>query len=290
MQINFDKMEGAGNDFVVIDATREPQELSAAACRHIADRRRGVGCDQLLVIEPARDSDTDFYYRIFNSDGSEAEQCGNGVRCVARFIHEHALSSKKYLVLGSPGGKIETELLDELPGGSQQVQVNMGAPRFEPADIPLDAGERSLSYRATLEGHDIEFGAVSMGNPHAVLKVSDLENTPVADLGEMLESHALFPRRANIGFMQKLAPDHVRLRVFERGVGETLACGTGACAAAVWGMLAGELASEVKVDLPGGRLMISWDGMEKGEDTPVYMTGPANTVFTGRIDLAAELY
>lgn len=275
MKINFVKMQGAGNDFIVVNALEHAIDLEREERRRLADRRHGIGFDQMLVIEPARD-DEDFRYRIFNADGGEVEQCGNGVRCVARYIHEQGLSDKNTLRLGSLGGVIETELH---PDG--QVRVNMGEPRFAPADVPLLAETEAVTYAIELEGQTLEVGALSMGNPHAVLMVSDLDATPVGDLGEMLETHERFPNRANIGFMQRIDSTHVRLRVFERGVGETLACGTGACAAAVWGMLADQLDDTVEVQLPGGTLVVSW----QGRGTPVYMTGPAETVFQGTIEL-----
>lgn len=276
MQIRFTKMEGAGNDFVVIDGSGAPLDLDAGECRRLADRRRGVGCDQVLVILPAQSKDEDFHYRIYNADGSEVEQCGNGVRCIARYIHDHGLSDKPLLRLGSLGGIMRAELL-----GDEGVRVDMGEPILEPADIPFDAKTRQVAYTLDLEGENFEIGALSMGNPHAVIRVYDLDATPVADLGEMLESHPRFPNRVNVGFLELLDSKHVRLRVYERGVGETLACGTGACAAAVWGQLAGLLDEKVAVDLPGGTLMISW----KGTGHPVLMTGPATTVFTGEIEL-----
>ncbi|HEX7030472.1 MAG TPA: diaminopimelate epimerase [Gammaproteobacteria bacterium] len=270
MQLAFTKMHGAGNDFVVVDATRAPLELDREERRRLADRRFGVGCDQLLVVESPR-GDEDFFYRIYNADGGEVEQCGNGARCVARFIHDKGLSQDTRLRLGSLGGIVEAELLEDA------VRVNMGAPKLAPADIPFVADAEALTYAVDLEGETLDIGAVSMGNPHAVLTVNDVAATPVADLGEMLESHPRFPERANVGFMQRVDATHVKLRVFERGVGETQACGTGACAAAVWGMLAGQLDHDVEVELPGGRLMVSWRG--RGE--PVFLAGPAVTVFEG---------
>lgn len=275
MKIPFVKMHGAGNDFVVIDATAAPVNLEREERRWLADRRLGIGFDQLLIVEAAR-GEEDFHYRIFNADGGEVEQCGNGVRCVARFIHERGLSQKTHLRLGSLGGVLEAELLDD-----GQVRVNMGAPRLAPAEIPLLAEAESVTYAIQLEGETVDVGAVSMGNPHAVLMVNDTDNTPVADLGEMLESHEKFPNRANIGFMQRIDQGHIRLRVFERGVGETLACGTGACAAVVWGIVADQLDNTVEVQLPGGVLVVSW----QGRGSPVFLTGPAVTVFEGNITL-----
>ncbi|HEX7047434.1 MAG TPA: diaminopimelate epimerase [Gammaproteobacteria bacterium] len=271
MPITFTKMHGAGNDFVVVDATVAPFDLARQQRRQIADRRFGVGCDQLLVVEPARGGGEDFSWRIYNADGGEVEQCGNGARCVARFIHDKNLSRKTRLRLGSLGGIVQAELLED------GVRVNMGAPAFAPDEIPFTADAEALTYAIDLEGESLDVGVVSMGNPHAVLTVSDVGTTPVADLGEMLESHSRFPERANVGFMQRLDASHVKLRVFERGVGETQACGTGACAAVVWGILAGQLDQDVEVQLPGGALMVSWRG--RGE--PVFLAGPAVTVFEG---------
>lgn len=271
----FTKMQGAGNDFVVIDATRQPFDLDRDERRRLADRRRGIGCDQLMIVE-APDGNEDFSYRIFNADGGEVEQCGNGVRCIARFIHDRGLSMKKTLRLGSLGGVMETELLDD-----NSVRVNMGEPRFAPTEIPFDAEQEQLTYPLALEGELLEVGVVSMGNPHVVLQVTDTSTTPVEDLGEMLESHPRFPKRVNVGFMQKIDGQHIRLRVFERGVGETLACGTGACAAVAWGILAGTLDTEVEVELPGGTLVVSW----RGRGTPLFLTGPADSVYEGNISI-----
>lgn len=273
-QLEFAKMQGAGNDFVVIDATLSPFTLDREARRRLADRRIGIGCDQLMIVA-AQDGDEDFSYRIYNADGGEVEQCGNGVRCVARFIHDRGLSDKRKLRLASLGGILETELLSP-----DTVRVNMGEPIFEPARIPFDAKQELLTYPLALEGELVDVGVVSMGNPHVVLQVNDTQSTPVADLGEMLESHPRFPERVNVGFMQKLDARHVRLRVFERGVGETLACGTGACAAVAWGNIAGILDHEVDVQLPGGTLVVSW----QGRGTPVFLTGPATSVFEGSIN------
>lgn len=276
MNIAFTKMHGAGNDFVVIDALAAPFEPSAEECRRLADRRFGVGCDQVLVMLPARDRKEDFSYRIFNADGGEVEQCGNGVRCVAQRLHDAGHWDGRKLRLGSAGGIMRAELL-----GADGVRVDMGVPELEPAKIPFEAEREQVEYTIELEGETFQIGAVSMGNPHAIIRVYDLDATPVADLGEMITAHPRFPNRVNVGFMQVNDQRQVRLRVFERGVGETLACGTGACAAVVWGRLAGLLETEVAVDLPGGRLMVSW----AGKDQPVLMTGPATTVFKGEIEL-----
>ena len=276
MNLEFTKMQGAGNDFVVIDASKAPFDLNESECRRLADRRYGVGCDQVLVILPPRSAEEDFSYRIYNADGGEVEQCGNGVRCVAKYIRDNQLSGRPVLRLGSLGGVMRAELL-----GADGIRIDMGEPVLEPAAIPFQAEQQQVSYPLELEGETFEIGAVSMGNPHAVIRVYDLDATPVADLGEMLECHPRFPQRVNVGFMELLDSNHIRLRVYERGVGETLACGTGACAAVVWGQLAGLLDETVAVDLPGGSLVISW----KGAGQPVLMAGPATTVFTGEIEL-----
>lgn len=276
MHIAFTKMHGLGNDFAVIDGTRAAVKLTTTQIRRLTDRREGVGCDQVLIVTPPRGKETDFDYRIFNADGGEVEQCGNGVRCIAKFITDRALSGKPTLRLGSLGGVAEVQTLDD-----GQVRVNMGAPKLAPADIPFDANAQALTYALNVSGQTVDIGVVSMGNPHAVLQVLDTATAPVARLGPAVEAHPRFPQRTNVEFLQKLAPDNIRLRVYERGVGETRACGTGACAAMVWGRLAGELGDTVNVDLPGGRLVISW----QGAGAPVWMTGPAETVFEGTIEL-----
>jgi diaminopimelate epimerase len=275
MRVPFAKMEGAGNDFVVLDARSTDLQLSAAACARLADRRFGVGCDQVLVIEAPHARGHTAHYRIFNADGSEAEQCGNGVRCVARWLADHGVSSRT-MVLGSLGGPVEVELqADGL------VRVDMGPPRFAPRQVPFDADEQAPRYAIQVLGENRHIGVLSMGNPHAVLEVEDVSHAPLATVGPALEHHERFPQRTNVGFMQRLGRDRIRLRVHERGVGETLACGTGACAAAVWGQVIGVLDQRVSVELPGGSLVIEW----RGADGPVYMTGPATQVFTGEIEL-----
>jgi len=273
----FVKMQGLGNDFVVFDATREPLELDAASVRRIADRRFGVGCDQVLVVAPAPSPEADFRYRIFNRDGGEVEQCGNGARCFARYVHDAGLSRRNPLVVETLGGRLVLHLR---PDG--RVSVNMGVPVFEPARIPLRTGEAHDEYELEVAGFGrVRFGAVSLGNPHAVLRVDDIERAPVEALGAALEGHPFFPARVNVGFMQLCDREHARLRVFERGAGETLACGSGACAAAAVGMRRGWLAQRVTMTLRGGDLEIAWAG--PGE--PVWMTGPAVRVFTGELDL-----
>ncbi len=276
MRLRFTKMQGAGNDFVVVDATRTPFALDASAIRRLCDRHFGVGCDQLLVVEGPRSRGTDFFYRIFNADGAEVQQCGNGARCFARFVSERGLARGGEIRVETAAGVIVPRL--EADG---RVTVNMGVPEFEPARIPLLAPQRAPSYSLEVAGAVREIGALSMGNPHAVQVVASADAAPVASEGPAIESHPRFPERVNAGFMQLLDRHAIRLRVFERGSGETLACGTGACAAAVWGILRGLLDNPVRVDTRGGSLNIAWGG----EGSPVFMTGPAETVFEGEIEL-----
>ena len=277
MRLEFTKMQGLGNDFVVLDATRQPIELDARALRYIADRHFGVGCDQILQVEPPRDAGTDFYYRIFNADGGEVEQCGNGARCFVRYVHERGLTAKREIRVGTKNGIIVPRL--EADG---QVTVDMGVPVFEPRDVPFDAPARALTYELDVGGSAIEVSVLSMGNPHAVQIVTDVDRAPVETQGPVIERHPRFPQRVNAGFMQIIDRRRVRLRVYERGAGETLACGTGACAAVVSGIMRGVLDSEhVIVETRGGELVISW----RGEGQPVFMTGPAVTVFDGEIAL-----
>ena len=277
MKLKFTKMHGLGNDFVVFDAIRQRVELAPEQIRFLAHRRFGIGCDQVLLVEPPRLPDTQFHYRIFNADGSEVEQCGNGARCFARFVRDKGLTDGDVIDVGTAGGPIRLYLE---PDG--QVRVNMGPPVLEPERIPFVAGERQASYRIEVEGERLEIGALSMGNPHAVLRVDDVASAPVKRLGPLIESHPRFPERVNVGFMAVRSPAEIDLRVWERGAGETLACGTGACAAVVSGRLRGLLEERVLVHLPGGDLVISWSG----EETPVWMTGPATTVFEGEIEIA----
>jgi len=276
MILNFSKMHGLGNDFVVFDATQARLNLTTAQLQYIADRHFGVGCDQVLMVEQPRSDDTEFYYRIFNADGSEVEQCGNGARCFARFVCARGLTSNTILHVGTASGKITLYLQDD-----DQVRVNMGTPAFEPAAIPLLAEQLSPSYSVSIDGENIEFMAVSMGNPHAVISVDDVNQAPVNTLGPLLESHEIFPQRVNVGFMSIVDRQHINLRVYERGSGETLACGTGACAAVVAGQNRGWLDDEVVVSLPGGELTIGW----QGQGQPAWMTGPATFVFEGVITL-----
>ena len=275
MKIKFSKMHGLGNDFVVIDAVRQPVSLSTAQIQRLANRRFGIGCDQLLLVEPAQRVGVDFRYRIFNADGGEVQQCGNGARCFARFVREQGLSEQDSIVVETAAGIIT---LYHEPDG--QVRVNMGVPNFDPASLPFDAPEERLVYELAVNGETLRVGAVSMGNPHLVLQVDELADAPVAELGPLLERHPLFPERVNVGFMQVLDRQHLRLRVYERGAAETLACGSGACAAMAvaqrWGLV-GEAAT---VSLPGGDLRIGWAGAGQ----PLWMSGPATTIFEGTIE------
>jgi len=276
MKLEFTKMHGLGNDFVVIDATKAPVVLTPAQLRFIADRHFGVGCDQLLMVEPARSADTDFYYRIFNADGGEVEQCGNGARCFVRFVHERGLTDKKVIRVGTLAGIIEPRLE---AGG--EVTVNMGVPEFEPAKIPFAAPARQSLYDLVVDKNTLIINVLSMGNPHAVQVVANVDTAPVATQGPLIEAHPLFPQRVNAGFMQVVDRGHIRLRVYERGAGETLACGTGACAAVVAGIDRGLLDARVTVSTRGGDLVIVWAGAGQ----PVLMTGPAVTVFDGAVAL-----
>jgi len=276
MKLRFTKMQGAGNDFVVIDATKNPVHLSHAQIQHIANRYFGVGCDQLLMVESTDTPDVDFRYRIFNADGGEVEQCGNGARCFVRFVVDKGLTSKRDIRVETASGIITLMLQDD-----GQVTVNMGAPRFAPAQIPFEAEQQATTYELPLASETVTVSAVSMGNPHAVMLVDNVHTAEVASLGPQIESHTRFPQRVNAGFMQVLNEHEINLRVYERGSGETLACGTGACAAAVSGIQLGTLQSPVKVHTRGGILTIQWAGGE----SPVLMTGPAEIVFDGEIEI-----
>jgi len=276
MKIAFSKMEGLGNDFMVIDAMDKPLRLDTSRVQQLADRRTGVGFDQLLLLEKPRDSANTAHYRIFNADGGEVEQCGNGARCVSRLLVESGRARGQRLALESAGRVLVADVSD-----LDNVRVNMGVPVFEPAQIPFEARERALIYELEVDGRSYEIGAVSMGNPHAILDVPDVHIVPVAELGPKIERHPRFPKRVNVNFAQWLDRTHVKLRVFERGTGETLACGSGACATTAWGRLAGWLDETVEVALRGGRLVISW----KGEGEPMWMSGPAHRVYDGTIEL-----
>ncbi|NND68389.1 MAG: diaminopimelate epimerase [Halioglobus sp.] len=273
MQLNFTKMHGAGNDFVVLDLVTQHYRLRSRDVRRIADRHFGIGCDQVLVVEPPTRPDVDFSYRIFNADGDEVEQCGNGARCFARFVRARKLTNKRVITAQTAGGVLELRIR-----GNHDVEVAMGEPRFEPAEIPFNAEARADSYTLAANNQTVEIGALSMGNPHAVLRVENVDTADVAGLGPAIESHPDFPNRVNAGFMQVVSQNEINLRVYERGVGETLACGSGACAAVVYGINRGWLSSPVTVALPGGKLTIAWT-----PGAPVIMTGPTAEVFEGTI-------
>lgn len=285
MKFRFTKMQGVGNDFVVIDGVNQRVEIGPQAARQLADRHFGVGCDQILLVEkPGRD-DADFRYRIWNSDGGEVEQCGNGARCFVRFVHDKGLTKKKEIRVETLSGLIVPRLE---PDG--QVSVDMGAPAFEPERVPFDAtGLRPLAgdflWSLDLSGRELSVAVLSMGNPHAVQTVSDVGAAPVKTDGPLIERHRRFPKRVNAGYMQVLDRTHIRLRVWERGAGETLACGTGACAAVVAGVRQGLLAEVVQVATRGGDLTIRWAGAENNLNCTVWMTGPAVAVFEGEIEI-----
>ena len=276
MALNFTKMHGLGNDFIVIDAIKQSVSLTPQQVQQLADRHFGIGCDQLLLVEAATTAASDFRYRIYNADGGEVQQCGNGARCFMRFVRDHGLTDKSQLQVETLGGPLQLTLQAD-----GRISVDMGVPRLEPADIPFVAPQREPAYVLDVLDRHLEIAAISMGNPHAVLLVDDIENAPVASVGPALEHHPRFPERANVGFMQIVDDSCIRLRVFERGAGETLACGSGACAAVVAGRLWERLSESVKVLLNGGELVVSW----AGEGQPVLMTGPATTVYQGRIEL-----
>jgi diaminopimelate epimerase len=276
MKLSFSKMHGLGNDFVVLDGITQNINLSAAQYRFLADRHFGIGCDQILLIEKSSRNDADFRYRIFNRDGGEVEQCGNGARCFVRYVHDHGLTDKTEI-------RVETECGIIVPRmeANGDVSVNMGVPRFEPQEITFLTDHRASVYLLSLADKIIEISALSMGNPHAVQVVADVDGAPVALDGPQIERHASFPKRVNAGFMQVLDRGHIKLRVYERGAGETLACGSGACAAVVAGIQRGILDSTVRVTTHGGDLAIHWGG----EGRPVMMSGPAVEVFQGVIEL-----
>jgi diaminopimelate epimerase len=276
MKIRFAKMHGQGNDFVVIDGVRQSFEMTPEIARSLADRHFGVGCDQVLVVEKARDPANDFRYRIWNADGGEVEQCGNGARCFARFVRDEMLAERDTILVETASGVIRPRIE---PTG--QVTVDMGCPRFAPAEIPFDASEAQPSYALDLGDRSVTVSVVSMGNPHAVQLVEDVDRAPVTSEGPRIECHHAFPRRVNAGYMQIVSPTHIRLRVWERGAGETLACGTGACAAVVSGIRLGLLERRVRVTTRGGDLAIEWPTPEGA----VMMTGDAVRVFGGEIEI-----
>ena len=276
MRVKFTKMHGLGNDFVVLDAVSQALSLTPEQARFLADRHFGVGCDQVLVVEKPSRTDADFRYRIFNADGGEVEQCGNGARCFVRFVHEKGLTAKRAIRVETRGGLIEPRLEDD-----GLVTVDMGVPRFEPSHVPFVTDSDALVQPLHVDGTAVDITAVSMGNPHAVQVVDDVRLAPVAEQGPRMENHPRFPQRVNAGFMQVVDRHAIRLRVYERGAGETLACGTGACAAAVAGIRQGWLKSPVSVHTRGGDLVIEWAGIGQS----VFMTGPAETVFEGEMEI-----
>ncbi|WP_027329701.1 diaminopimelate epimerase [Marinimicrobium agarilyticum] len=276
MRLRFTKMHGLGNDFVVIDGVTQKVRLNADKIRALADRHFGVGCDQVLLVETPSRPDIDFRYRIFNADGGEVENCGNGARCFARFVLERKLTGKRTIRVETAGGDMTLKVT---PNG--EVEVDMGVPKLAPAEVPFEGGEQAVSYDLELPGQTLDISVVSMGNPHAVLLVNKVDSAPVEELGPLIESHPRFPKRVNAGFMQMVSPSEINLRVYERGAGETLACGTGACAAVVAGRLRQILEETVKVHLPGGTLTITWPGPGHS----VIMTGPATTVFHGQVKI-----
>jgi diaminopimelate epimerase len=276
MLLKFTKMHGAGNDFVVLDGVRQHIELSPEQFRLLADRHFGVGCDQILLVEKAQNPEADFRYRIYNADGGEVEQCGNGARCFVRFVHNQHLTQKREIVVETQSGLIRPRLEDD-----GRVRVNMGAPIFDAKLIPFEGGTGAPCEALEVSDVILQISALSMGNPHAVQLVENVERAQVAKLGPLIEHHPRFPKRVNAGFMQIMDRGHIRLRVYERGTGETLSCGTGACAAVVAGIRRGLLDNTVQVATHGGTLLIEWAGMGQ----PVLMTGPAITVYTGEINL-----
>jgi diaminopimelate epimerase len=277
MRIDFSKMEGLGNDFVVFDAPPAPPgALDSHQLRALADRHTGIGFDQALMLEAPRDPHARVFYRIFNADGSEVEQCGNGARCIAALLYARAPTLGRELLMDSPGGPVHAHVRED-----GLVAVDMGIPNFAPESLPMRASGEAPLYPLEVDGETLEIAAVSMGNPHAVLRVADAASAPVATVGPLIERHANFPQGANVGFMEVAARDHIRLRVFERGVGETLACGTGACAAVAAGRRQDLLDAEVTVELKGGKAAVSWPG--PGQH--VWLTGPAKFVFKGSIEI-----
>lgn len=276
MQVQFSKMHGLGNDFVVIDNVTQNVFFSKEKIKQLADRNFGIGFDQLLVVEPPYDPEQDFHYRIFNADGSEVSQCGNGARCFARFVKLKGLINRNKIMVSTKSGKMVLYL--EKDG---HVTVNMGKPNFIPSEVPIKANKQEKTYIVRAGEQTFFTGAVSMGNPHCVMEVEDVQTADVENIGPLLTKHERFPEGVNAGFMQIISPNHIKLRVFERGTGETLACGSGACAAVAIGQVQGKLDKDVTVDLPGGRLRIRWPG----EDSALKMTGPAEHVYDGLMNL-----
>lgn len=276
MRLQFTKMQGLGNDFIMIDAINQKLDISSAQARHLANRKQGVGCDQILMVQPARQSGVDFNYRILNADGGEVEQCGNGARCFAIFVRDKGLTDKATIRVQTKGS-----LMTLCVETDNKVTVNMGVPVFEPERIPLIAGKQNDTYDIDLDGTTVNIAALALGNPHAVQIVANVDNALVDEQGPLIESHPRFPNRVNAGFMQIIDRGRIRVRVYERGVGETLACGSGACAAVVAGKTRGLLDDEVEVLLRGGSLTVRW----AGSGQPVFMTGAATKVFDGEIDL-----
>ena len=276
MKLSFSKMQGAGNDFVIIDAVTQVVDLSTAHIKRIADRRRGVGCDQVLLLSPPDDPDADFRYSIFNADGSRAGQCGNGARCVGRFLREKKLTRQRELTLLTDGEPLSLSITED-----GRVFAGLAAPKFSPESVPFSASETAAQYPLEVQGQNLSVGVLSMGNPHAILMVDDCDSAPVSSLGPLIESHERFPDRVNVGFLQVNSRNDAKLRVYERGVGETEACGSGACAAAVHGIQLGLLDPNVTLQLPGGKLTVSWEG----GNSPVWLGGPTASVFDGTISL-----
>jgi diaminopimelate epimerase len=274
MRIDFTKMHGLGNDFIIFDAPKGALP-DAERWRRLADRHKGIGFDQALVLEPPHSKDTAVYYRIFNADGGEVEQCGNGARCVATLVSQRLVRGPGEIIMDSSGGVVRAKVLKD-----GWVSIDMGTPNFDPASLPFEASSESYVYPLQVAGTEVEIGAVSIGNPHAVLKVASVASAPVDRLGPAIERHPRFARRTNVEFMEVVAPDHIRLRVYERGTGETLACGTGACGAVAVGRRHGLLAEKVNVDLPGGRLIIEW----AGPGQHIWLTGPTETAFEGSFE------
>jgi len=276
MLMKFTKMHGLGNDFVVIDAVTQNVHVTAAMARRLSDRHLGIGCDQVLIVEPPSDKTLDFDYKIFNSDGGEAEQCGNGARCLARFITDRRLSGKETVRVKTMNRVISLTITKD-----KLVSVDMGIPGLEPSDVPFIETTRSNAYAININNQQFDIAAISVGNPHAVLFVDNLDRAPVSVIGQELQSHDQFPKQVNVGFAQVINRQHLKLRVYERGVGETRACGTGACAAGVAAIQQGLMDSPVRVELTGGELRINWPG----EGQPLIMTGPAVTTYEGRIKI-----